>query len=273
MADHSATATNVDAQSNPVAAVLAKHHFLLRRLHSLSGIVPVGLFVIMHLFTNAQIIFSGPADDPFQHEVDFIHSVPALLFIEIALWLSIGFHAVLGVLYMVGWAPNAMRYQHGPNWRYTLQRITAWTSLIFILLHISTLRWRINLLDWNTPFYWRGEDVPGLDEAMANVPMTTPLTAYALQFHWLVVVLYVIGVSSVIYHWCNGLWTAAIMWGMTISTAAQRRWGYVCIGLAVALTASAGAAIVGALIYDLNTATSPAQREILQQITAWEPAG
>ena len=41
------------ATANP--SFLERHHFLLRRLHSLSGIIPVGLFVVMHLFTNFQL--------------------------------------------------------------------------------------------------------------------------------------------------------------------------------------------------------------------------
>ena len=36
-----------------------KHHFLLRRLHSLTGIVPIGLFLIGHLTTNSTIIWGA----------------------------------------------------------------------------------------------------------------------------------------------------------------------------------------------------------------------
>jgi len=44
------------AVSTSAPLILDKCHFLPRRLHSLSGIVPVGLFVLMHLFTNFQLI-------------------------------------------------------------------------------------------------------------------------------------------------------------------------------------------------------------------------
>ena len=264
------------ATAAPSVPFLAKHHFLLRRLHSLSGILPVGLFVIAHLFTNAQMIWgqeAGPAGDAvFQHEVDFIHSIPALYFVELALWGAIAFHAILGIGYMTGWVPNVKHYPHMDNWRYLLQRISAWVALIFIFLHIATLRWRINVIGiWDTPFFARitTDGKPG--HSMSDVPMSLPLTAYALQYSWLVVVFYVVGVFAAIYHWANGLWTAAITWGVTITKGAQKRWGYACLGLGVALTIFMFAAIAGALMYDLKNDTTEAQRTALTQIVpGWD---
>ena len=263
MSDHTAAAVHPPAES-----FLTRHHFLLRRLHSLSGIVPIGLFVIVHLFTNSQIFFSAGEHDHFQHEVDFIHATPALLWVEIALWSAIAFHAALGVVYMVvGTESPVKNVANYPYWsarRYMLQRITAWIALIFIFLHVATLRWRWDIFGWFTPFYWRGEDVPGLDHKLAEVPLTTPLTAYALQKSWLIVAFYLVGVSAAIYHWCNGLWTAAISWGLTITKTAQKRWGQVCLGLGAALTLFMLVALVGTLKYDLNKDTTEAQKEVLK---------
>ena len=230
------------------ASPLAAHHFLLRRLHSLSGILPVGLFVCMHLFTNAQMIWgqdTGPeAHSTFQHEVDFIHSMPALLFIEIALWGSIGFHALLGFWYTFTGKSNVKSYKYGGNWRYIMQRVTGMLALAFIFLHIATLRWRWDLFGWFTPFYGHGGVIEG--HAFGHeVKMAMPYTAYALQVSWLVLLFYVVGVASVVYHWSNGLWTAAISWGITTSEAAMKRWGLACTGLFVALTVFWGAAIAG----------------------------
>ncbi len=261
MSDHHHAAT-----AGTGAGPLAKHHFLLRRLHSLSGILPVGLFLCMHLFTNAQMIWgqdAGPAGEShFQHEVDFIHSMPALLFIEIALWGSIGFHAALGFWYTFTGKSNVKSYKYGGNWRYLFQRITGIVALLFIFLHIATLRWRWDLFGWFTPFYAHGGVIEG--EAFGHeVKMAMPYTAYALQVSWLVVAFYVVGVASVVYHWSNGLWTAAISWGITTSEAAMKRWGLACLGLFVALTVFWGAAIVGALNYDLKEDTTEAQRAVL----------
>lgn len=253
-----------------------RYHFLLRRLHSLSGILPVGLFVIMHLFTNAQLVWGQEEGDAgystFQHEVDFIHSMPALLFIEIALWASIGFHAALGFYYTFTGKHNVKRYAYKDNWRYTLQRITGIVALIFIFLHIATLRWRWDIFGWFTPFWAHGGVVDG-QKIGEDVPMSIPYTAYALQVSWLVVAFYFVGVMSVVYHWANGLWTAAISWGITTSQAAMSRWGYVCLGLFVALTVFFLAAMGGALKYDLIEDTTDEQRIVLAvSIDDWDKA-
>lgn len=243
-----------------------RYHFLLRRLHSLSGILPVGFFVIAHLFTNAQMIWGqkpgSSGESVFQHEVDFIHSIPALLFIEIALWSSIGFHAALGFYYTFSGKNNVKHYAYKDNWRYVFQRISGIVALIFIFLHIATLRWRWDLFGWFTPFYAHGfytdNGIVGKD-----VPMSLPYTAYALQVSWIVVAFYAIGAFSVVYHWSNGLWTAAISWGITTSQAAMNRWGYVCFGLFVSLTLFFGAAMVGAIVYDLEETTTDEQKLVL----------
>ena len=47
--------------------------FYIRRLHSLCGIVPVGLFLLEHIFTNSMVL-GGPA--PFNAAVEHLASIP-----------------------------------------------------------------------------------------------------------------------------------------------------------------------------------------------------
>lgn len=213
----------------------------------------MGVFVLMHLFTNFQMwpALFGKATT-FQHEVEFIHRLPALEIIEVTLWLSIAFHAALGIVYIYTGKSNTKKYPHTDNRRYTFQRITGFSALIFIFLHIATLRWRWSICGWFTPFYDDGPNGEVL--AMAT-------TARALQAHWLVVVLYLVGALSVVYHWANGLWTAAITWGLTITVSAQKRWGYVCTAMGIALTIFTLGAVAGALSYEV----SPKEKELIQQ--------
>ena len=240
--------------------LLAKNYFLLRRLHSLTGIVPVGVFCIVHLFTNFQILLQQfPAvqqyfgeTDIFQHEVDFIHSMPALLFIEIGLWSAIGFHALFGIAYTLGGKSNTTHYKYEKNYRYTLQRVTGILALIFIFVHIATLRWRWNFFGWFTPFYAHGEN---------HEMLVSASTANALQAHWLVSVFYLVGALGVVYHWANGLWTAAITWGLTISPKAQKRWGQVCLALGLALSVFTVGAVVGANMQEVT----PEQKQAIYQ--------
>lgn len=265
------TTTAPTSQCSP-SAMLSKNHFLLRRLHSLSGIVPIGVFVIGHLLTNAQMIWgqdggpTGTGEGVFQHEVGFIHNLPFLLFIELSLWGAIGFHAVLGLWYTFTGKGNLTHYSYGGNIRYSLQRVTGIIALVFIFLHIATLRWRWDIVGWFTPFYGEGYQASGAVEGgipheLEKVPMSLPLTAYALQVSWVVVVFYAVGVLAAIYHWSNGLWTAAISWGLTTTTASMKRWGVVCVGLFVALTILFGAAMIGAMRFDLSTDMTPDQKK------------
>ena len=232
------------------AGFMDRHHFLLRRLHSLTGIVPVGVFVIFHLFTNAQLVIGD-----FQHEVAWIHSLPALLIMEIGLWVAIAFHAGLGLAYtFIGARPNVGSYRYEGNWRYFFQRVTGIIALVFIFFHIATLRWGWDIAGWHTPFALQG--------ATADQPLAQASTALALQAHWLIPVFYALGSLAVIYHWSNGLWTAAITWGMTLSVRAMRRWGGVCTAMGVVLTIFFGLALYGGLTYEVTEE----ERQWLQQV-------
>lgn len=244
--------------SNPDGP-MQQHHFLMRRLHSLTGILPIGVFLIMHLTTNASILWGGfnsramgdswmeRGVSTYQHEVTFINNMPLLLLIEITLWVSIGFHSILGVYYAMGGKANNGSYKYGGNTRYMLQRLTGYVGIFFIFYHIATLRW-----GWT----W----LPGAEHwSHSNAASTL---AHALQgstegfggWGLAVSLFYFIGVSMLVFHFANGLWTAAITWGFTISRKAQQRWGYACAGLGAGLMVLAWASIVGFVIVDYDEA-------------------
>ena len=223
-------------------AFIDKHYLLLRRLHSISGIVPIGLFLFPHLTTNSSIVWGrighggGVAGgvETFQHEVNFIHSLPALLLIEIfGLWLPIAYHAILGIYFAKTGRFNTTRYAYQSNWRYTWQRLSGYIALVFIFMHVASLRW-----GWSF-----GGLMPGF-----NPEFAASTTAEHFQdgtWGMFAAVFYLVGVSAAVYHFANGLWTAAITWGLTISATAQQRWGYACAGIGAALFGAGLTAIVG----------------------------
>lgn len=222
--------------------------FLLRRLHSLAGLIPIGAFVVIHLTTNASIVWGEMGKGgvkTFQHEVDFIHSTPFLLLIEIfGLWLPIAFHSVLGVYYATSSRPNVTHYPYQDNWRYTLQRVSGYVGVLFIFYHVATLHWGWTFL------------VPGGAQWTSQNAAST--LAMALRGHesdltlagLLVAAFYMVGVSLLVFHLANGLWTAAITWGLTISREAQRRWGQICFAIGAALMLAAWSAVIGFVTLD-----------------------
>lgn len=235
---------------------LDRNHFLLRRLHSLTGIVPIGVFLVAHLTTNSSLVWGkwglrGQYPDTtvaqggvayFWKEVQWINNqIPHLLLIEIVLWVSIAFHSVLGFVYARSGKSNVGRYGWGGSWRYTLQRWTGYIAIFYIFYHVATLRWGWTFL------------VPGGTKWSADYAAST--LAAALRgsdegftfLGVLVSLFYFVGISASVFHFANGLWTAAITWGLTISQSAQRRWGYACAGLGVGLMGLAWLSLAGAL--------------------------
>lgn len=244
--------------------ILEKHHFLLRRLHSLTGIVPIGIFLIAHLTTNSSILWGRFAlrsvEAPeggilaggvlyFVKEVIWINEqIPHLLLIEIALWGSLAFHSVLGVYYATTGKRNTERYAYQDNWRYSLQRWTGYIGLVYVFYHVATLRWGWTFI------------VPGGTQWSHNFSASTLAAAMKGSYEGFTIggivvsLLYFAGVTALVYHFANGLWTAAITWGVTITAQAQKRWGQVCLILGVGLMGAGWASVIGFLAVDTTTA-------------------
>lgn len=258
-----------------------KHHFLMRRLHSLTGIVPIGVFLVGHLTTNSSIIWGAinkRAQDhmgeevvmqlgestarqigTFQHEVTWINeSLPFLILIEITLWVSIAFHSILGWFYATSGRGNTGAYKYQANWRYSLQRWSGYIGVFFIVYHVATLRW-----GWT----WL---VPGGTKWDYHYASST--TAAALQGStegWtamglVVSLFYLVGVSLLVFHFANGLWTAAITWGLTVTRTAQKRWGYVCAAVGIGLMGAGWSAVAGFALLDQEEARM-VERSMLEE--------
>ena len=238
------------------------NHFLMRRLHSLTGIVPIGVFLIAHLTTNSTIAWGGlnsrvdqkgfgwmdRAIATFQHEVEFINNMPLLLLIEVTLWSAIGFHSILGVYYAMSGKGNTGSYKYAGNFRYALQRYTGYLGIFFIFYHVATLRWGWTWLVPGGTKWSHAEASSTFAAALRG--STDEFTAAGMA----VAIFYFVGVSSLVFHFANGLWSAAITWGITISRPAQKRWGMACAGLGTALMLMAWMSIIGFATLDYDQA-------------------
>jgi len=210
------------------------------------------MFLIIHLTTNSSVIWGAlnsrvsgaSAMDrgvaTFQHEVHFINNLPLLLLIEIfGLWLPIAFHAIFGIYFATSGSNNVVRYAYQSNKRYVLQRLTGYIGFAFILYHVATLRWGWS---WLTPTgtAWSHE--------FASSTLAAALKGTGGQWTLAGVIVsigYFVGVTALVFHFANGLWTAAITWGLTISEKAQERWGYVCAVLGEGLMLAGWSALFG----------------------------
>jgi len=192
-----------------------RHHFLLRRLHSLTGLV-FGGYLVVHLLVNATIAQLGQT---FQVQVNKIHDLPFLWAIEwIAIYLPILYHTVYGIWIVLTGQPNVNHYPYTKNWFYILQRISAIVIVLFMFFHVFSLK--VGLFGQTLSF----------DPHNAAATVHRHMTGSSIS-PLLVWVVYPLGILASCYHLANGFWTAAITWGLTISKGAQKRWGYACAGL------------------------------------------
>ena len=69
-------------------------HFLIFKLHSLTGIVPIGAFLVLHFSINS---LRTVGVWQYQLSIDVINNLPFLLFIEITfIIIPILFHSLVG---------------------------------------------------------------------------------------------------------------------------------------------------------------------------------
>ena len=200
-------------------AIAFSKTFLLRKLHQLTGIVPLGMFFFVHLYTNSTALNGAKV---FNEHVSGIHEMPYLLFIEIGgIFLPLLFHSVYGILISSEAKPNALNYGFARNWFYIFQRITGIYLFFFLLFHI--LNFRFGLL-------------PGLNmtPVAGNADKAFGIVSTEFAITWVLVV-YILGLLATAWHLAYGFFLFAVDWGIVIGERAQKVTLYACLGLAVFL--------------------------------------
>lgn len=169
-----------------------------RRLHSLLGVVPIGIFVVQHLIINHFIVYG---EESFNKAAGFMGSLPFVLALEIfIIYLPLIFHAVLGVYIAFTAKHNVGKYSYGRNWAFFFQRITGIITLIFIVWHV-----------------WQTRVQVALGNAVVNAELMENILTQPFYF-WF----YIISILAVVYHLANGLWGFAVTWGIAQSPKSQR---------------------------------------------------
>ncbi len=198
---------------NGITFTKAEKYFYLRRLHSLSGLLPIGLFFLEHIYSNAVSLQGASAYNEMVNKLMEIPFLPVIEIVTIALPLL--FHIVLGIVIYLTSKNNVLQYSHAENWRYFLQRITGVIGVFYIGFHV-----------WETRIH----------AALSGQHVSYERMQQLLSTPW-VFWFYLLGALSLTFHFCNGLWTMGITWGLTVSVRAQRMTSAACMLLFVALSA------------------------------------
>ncbi len=193
--------------------------FVLRKLHQLSGIMPLGIFLLEHFYTNSKAL-TGAAD--FNNAVKDLQSIPYILFVEIGgIFIPLIYHAVYGLVITIEARPNNLAYPYPRNWFYLIQRITGVILFFFITFHVLNFRFGL---------------IPGLNTR--SVATHSDLAFSIVQSEFLnpaIFIIYLIGITATVWHLANGIWLFMVDWGITIGERAQRLTGYACIAFGLIL--------------------------------------
>lgn len=194
-----------------------RQYFTLKRLHSLSGVFPVGLFLLEHFFTNAKAL-QGP--EAFDKVVAELAGLPLVVLLEaFGIWLPILFHMVVGVLIATTSQSNLGKHGYARNWQYALQRASGVILIFYIVFHTFQTRFSGEYLNSVSAYQYVNQLLSG--------------TGWFL--------FYLLGIVSACYHFGNGLFGFAIHWGLITGRKAQR------VAARVGLVIFVGLAIVGVL--------------------------
>jgi succinate dehydrogenase / fumarate reductase cytochrome b subunit len=186
--------------------------YLPRKLHSLLGVIPLGLFFIEHALTNYSAYEGGPQG--FKDSVDFLHGMPLVVFLEMfIIWLPILFHGVYGLYIAYQSDLNMGRFSYNRNWLFALQRITGVITFIFVAWHVYETRLQVTF--GNTTYDELGSHMHDI--------VSNPV----------VFGVYIVAVLAATFHFANGLWAFLVSWGITVGPRAQKLSSNICMGIFV----------------------------------------
>lgn len=209
------------------------HSFLWRRLHSLSGIVPVGAFLIEHFISNA---FATNGWKAYADQVKFLTGLPFVLVLEIVgIYIPILYHSLYGFYIWFRGESNVSDYPWAGNFMYAAQRWTGAITFVYILWHTYTMRFTgIHLLANSQAAFHK-----------VQVELQNP---WALAF-------YVVGIIAASWHFGYGLFLFCAKWGIAVSEK-SRRW-VARAGVAIALLFIAIGLLTVRAFFRTNPAYNP----------------
>ena len=210
--------------------------FLLRRLHSLSGIVPVGAFLVEHFISNA---FATNGPKAYIDQVKFLTGLPFAVWLEVfGIYIPIAFHALYGIYIWWRGESNVTDYPWTGNWMYTAQRWTGIIAFAYIIYHTYTMRF--------TGVHLFGNPGAAFGKVQQEYAQVWP------------VYVYIVGIVAASWHFAYGLWLFCAKWGIVLGDRARKRLGVVCLVIGLTFVAVGLATVRAFLVTPLQPISEPA---------------
>jgi succinate dehydrogenase / fumarate reductase cytochrome b subunit len=104
----------------------------------LSGIIPVGAFLLEHFISNA---FATNGPNAYGAQVKFLTGLPFVLVLEIVgIYIPLLYHALYGFHIWFSGKSNVSDYPWAGNFMYAAQRWTGAIAFFYIIWHTYTMR-------------------------------------------------------------------------------------------------------------------------------------
>ena len=130
--------------------------------------------------------------EAFNKAAGFMESLPFLLVTELILiYIPILYHGLYGIHIAFTAKENIGHYSLFRNWMFALQRLTGIIAFVFIFVHL----WQTRL---QKLFFGKEISYDMMHQTLQN-----PI--------WVIV--YIICVIAVIFHFSNGIWSFLVTWG------------------------------------------------------------
>jgi succinate dehydrogenase / fumarate reductase cytochrome b subunit len=167
-----------------------------------TGVLPIGLFMLVELWTNAKAA-EGP--EAYARALERLQGLPAPGLWRLLLLATLGLHALYGLYLVIGADYNIRRYPYSGNWTYLMQRASGVLALGFVALHL----WRSSVpaLSGGSPHERHAELVSALSSTWHGVP-------------WLAFA-YMVGIGACCLHLGCGLKSFAVRWGLAVQRSAR----------------------------------------------------
>src|SRR5699024_1996918 len=96
--------------------------YISRKVHSLLGVIPIGLFLILHFVVNHYAVNGAGSFNKASH---FMESLPFVHWLEwILIYIPLIFHGIYGLYIAFQGTYHLGSYSFFRNWMYALQRFS-----------------------------------------------------------------------------------------------------------------------------------------------------
>lgn len=175
-----------------------------QKLHSLSGVVPLGVFVVLHVWVTASLVGSREIYD---RQIGFLHGGAFMGVLEVVLVLApLLYHAAYGVMRTL--QPRDPSHAYANDVMAVLQRASGVVVLVFVIAHV-----------WE----FRGETfAKGLPVSAYSTKLVEDLSATTYGVPWIALG-YLVGIAATVFHLVNGMTSFLATWSITSSDSARHR--------------------------------------------------